>query len=89
MPNSSPKPKARLLPLSLLLLTAPLLTACASDPWPAEIVVAPKPPANPYRYITWSQLDTPETINQIRRHNARHARLTAQSKGGGNAGETR
>jgi hypothetical protein len=40
--------------------------------------------------ITWSRHDTPKTINQIRRHNARHARMTAQNKSGGrDAGEKR
>jgi hypothetical protein len=66
------------------------LTACASNPRPAEIVATSKLPVNPYRYITWSRHDTPKTINQIRRHNARHARMTTQNKGGGcDAGEKR
>ncbi len=66
------------LPLSLLPLLTPLpLIGCASNPWPAEIVAAPREPVNPYRYLTWSKHDTRATIDQIRRHNALHRRMTA------------
>lgn len=50
---------------------------------PAETVVTPTPPANPYRFITWSKRDTPKTIDQIRRHNVRHAKMKAQASKGG------
>jgi hypothetical protein len=29
-----------------------------------------------YSFLTWSKADTPETVRQIRRHNAIHDRLT-------------
>ena len=77
MLNSLPRRRLRPLPFLLFLPIALVLSACASNPQPAEIAVAPKPAVNPYRYITWSSADTADTINQIRRHNARHARMLA------------
>ena len=81
MKSLSPRLARQLPLLSLLLLTPPLLTGCASNPWPAEIVqVQPKTPANPYKYLTWSRRDTPDTIQQIRRHNALHGRMTEAAR---------
>jgi hypothetical protein len=37
------------------------------------VIVRSDPKA--YRFITWSKHDTPETVKQVRRHNAIHDRL--------------
>lgn len=69
--------RRRLLVLCLVMM--PLLAGCASNPPPAEIAIAPMSPAKIYKYITWSKADTPKTIDQIRRHNARHWRMLRKS----------
>jgi hypothetical protein len=79
MHEKSPRRGQTRLLLSLPLLMLPLLTGCASNRQPAEsVVIVPKAPANPYRYIKWSKHDTRKTIDAIRRHNALHARMKAK-----------
>ena len=82
MSKASQRRSPKLPPFLIFLLMLPALTGCASNPWPAEIeVTAPPPAVSPYRFLTWSKRDTPETIQQIRRHNATHARMTSATKG--------
>jgi hypothetical protein len=57
------------------------LSGCANNRQPAEITAVPK--INPYKYITWSRKDTPETIRQIMAHNAMHAVMQKKPRRGG------
>lgn len=58
----------RLLPL--LILTS-LLSACASQPAPINLSVTSDTYCSTAEKITWSTADTPATIRQVRRENAK------------------
>ena len=58
--------------LTIALSIALALAGCAQTP-PAETVSVVKIPSSaPYRYITFSKKDDPDTIRQIKRHNRAH-----------------
>jgi len=67
----------RLIPCAFLAL---ILTACQSDPVPPEIRLRSVVSSAPYKYITWSPDDTPETQKQVRAHNRAHSRVIAAEK---------
>lgn len=67
MPNPLMTPPRLLLALTIALL----LSACAKETPPA-VIVATDVSCKSFRKIGWSVLDTVETVDQVRRHNARY-----------------
>jgi hypothetical protein len=54
------------------------VVGCAKEP-PVERIIA-VPSSKPYRFITFSKTDHPDTVAQIDRHNETHARMKAAEK---------
>lgn len=71
--KSSSRTLCLLGPASILLTTV-IVSGCAQ-----ETRIAAVPKSNPYSFITWSPDDTPETIEQVRRHNAKHRVMKNQT----------
>ena len=65
----------RQLKFLMLLLIPPSLLGCAQPTSPVGNVSVSSNYCQIGRPIAWSQRDTPETITQVRRHNAVHTRL--------------
>jgi hypothetical protein len=52
-----------------VILAVGSLVGCAT-PEPPRVIEVPS--SKPYRFIQWSRADTPETVQQVKRHNRTH-----------------
>jgi hypothetical protein len=55
--------------LVIAILVIGSLVGCAT-PEPPRVIEVPS--SKPYRFIQWSRADTPDTVQQVKRHNRTH-----------------
>ena len=61
-----------LLLIGVIVLIAWGLGGCSPTPPEVQTRIVEVPSSAPYRFITWSPKDEPETQRQVRAHNRRH-----------------
>lgn len=67
--------------IALAIILTMLLAACSTSSPMVQTKVVEVPSSKPYRFIRWSQDDTPETIAAVARHNRAHqAVIDAEKK---------
>jgi len=66
--------------IAIIALAALALAGCNTTPPEVQERLISVPSSAPYRYITFSQNDDPDTIRQIKRHNRSHSAVIAAER---------
>jgi len=70
----------RVLAILAAIVTAALLSGCGGNPMPINLNLKGSDYCDIARPVRWHQKDTKDTITQVRRENAKHARVCAQKR---------
>lgn len=65
---------------ALVIIGALALSGCSTPTPVVQTRLVEVPSSKPYRFITFSENDDPESIRQIKRHNRAHQAVIASEK---------